>query len=206
MAGLLALLVFTAFGEPAGRPASPAAAFFAGGAPAASPLQPTGAWTDAAARRRELAAFRAGLARPATLAGGAPDADALVAAWARAVEARDTAAFAPMLLSRAEFAWLYYETHPLARPPYDLSPGEMWFQQAGNSTKGLREVLEKRGGRPLGVAGFRCDPPVAYGENRFHGNCVVRRRVGDGIREERLFGALLEHLGRWKFVSYSARI
>ena len=206
LAGLLALAVFAACGGRSGRAASPAAAFFAAGATAAVPLQREGIWTDAGTRRRELAEFRAGMPPVAALDGGAASADSLVARWVRALERRDAAAFAPMLLSRAEFAWLYYETHPLARPPYDLSPAEMWFQQSGNSAKGLREVLEKRGGRPLEYLGFHCDAAAIHGENRFHGNCVVRRSEGDVVIEERLFGALLERAGRWKFVSYSARI
>ena len=167
--------------------------------------QPAGAWTDPGTRARELDEFRAGLPRPSALVG-APSANSLVRAWVRAVERRDTAAFAPMLLSRAEFAWLYYDTHPLSRPPYDLSPALMWFQQVGNSAKGLREVLEKRGGRTLGFMSFRCDPPIAYGDNRFHGNCVVEREEGGRRLRERLFGALVERDGRWKFVSYSARL
>ena len=206
LAGLLALAAFTACAGGERGAASVAAAFFAAPAPVPLPLQPAGTWTAADARARELPAFREGLERPAALDGGAASAPALVDAWVRALEARDSSAFAPMLLSRAEFAWLYYPTHPLARPPYDLSPDEMWFQQSGNSAKGLREVLEKRGGRSLGFLGFRCDPPISYGENRFHGNCIVRRLENGTVREERLFGSILERGNRWKFVSYSARI
>ena len=210
LAGLLALLVFAACGEDAEGTRPAVSAVHAEAARVAAPLQPEGAWTATEVRARELTAFRAGLARPEGLEGGAPSARKLVAAWVRALEVRDTAAFAPLLLSRAEFAWLYYDAHPLSRPPYDLSPDEMWFKQQGNSAKGLREVLEKRGGRPLGFVGFRCDPVVSFGENRFHGNCVVERR-GDGAADaglvrERLFGALVERAGRWKFVSYSARL
>jgi hypothetical protein len=174
-------------------------------APAARPVE--GVFTDSATRAAELARFRAGLPRAAALRGGATSADSLVGEWVRAVEARDTSAIARLVLAREEFAWLYYPHAPLARPPYDMSPAEMWFLQEGNSAKGLREVLEKRGGRPLGFRAFRCDAPVAYGPARFHGNCLVQREAAHGgIVEERLFGALLELGGRWKFVSLSARL
>jgi hypothetical protein len=186
------------------RPASAAAAEVVL-APAARPVE--GVFTDSAARAAELSRFRAGLPRVTALRGEAPGAESLVSEWVRAVEARDTAAIARLVLARDEFAWLYYPHAPLARPPYDMSPAEMWFLQEGNSAKGLREVLEKRGGRPLGFQSFRCDAPVAYGPARFHGNCLVRREAAHGgIVEERLFGALLELGGRWKFVSLSARL
>ena len=203
LATFVLILLGACAGQGEDAPATPSSAVAR--APAARPVE--GTFTDSATRAAELSRFRAGLPRVTTLRGGAPSAEALVARWVRAVEARDTAAIARLLLARDEFAWLYYPHAPLARPPYDMSPAEMWFLQEGNSAKGLREVLEKRGGRPLGFRAYRCDAPVAYGPARFHGNCLVRREAEHGgIVEERLFGALLELGGRWKFVSLSARL
>jgi hypothetical protein len=204
----MALVLLVPFGACAGRDEETrvANATSAEVAPAPAPRPVDGTFTDSAARAAELSRFRAGLPRMTALRGGAASAESLVGEWVRAVEARDGAAIARLVLGR-EFAWLYYPHAPLARPPYDMSPAEMWFLQEGNSAKGLREVLEKRGGRPLGFQSFRCDAPVAYGPARFHGNCLVRREAAHGgIVEERLFGALLELGGRWKFVSLSARL
>ncbi|HXO86405.1 MAG TPA: hypothetical protein VN803_12870, partial [Gemmatimonadales bacterium] len=70
---------------------------------------------SAVSREAELARFRDGLTEPAALAGGAASRDALVRAFVRALQARDTIALAGLLLTRAEFAYLYYPTNPEAR-------------------------------------------------------------------------------------------
>jgi hypothetical protein len=158
-------------------------------------------------RDEEIRRFRQGLAEPAALAHGAPSADSLVARFARAVEARDTAALRALRIDRAEFAYLYYPTNALARPPYDLAPGLMWFQLEGNSGRGLYHVLDERGGRPLTIVGHRCEQVTREGENRVYGGCVVRRlqAPGDTVQEQ-LFGAIVERGGTFKFVSYSNRL
>lgn len=157
-------------------------------------------------RAAELHDFRATLGEPPTrLSGGASTASELVRRFASALERRDTAALRAMALSRAEFAYLYYDTHPISRPPYDLSPGLMWFQLEGNSAHGLRQLLAKRAGFRLAIVGHACDAPVPQGpRNRFHGGCVVRRQTPAGdVVEESLFGSILEREGIFKIVSYS---
>ena len=158
-------------------------------------------------RRDELRDFRAALRHPGRLTGGAASPDDLARRWVSAVEQHDSAAFRSLLLTRAEFAFLYYPSSPLGRPPYDLSPQLMWFQLIGNSEQGLRDALEAFGGKRVGYLGVRCAAPEPQGENRFHGDCVVRRRRQDGsIIEQRLFGAMLEREGRFKFVSFANRL
>lgn len=164
--------------------------------------------TDSISERRrsaELREFRAALGGPpARLTGGASTAAELVRRFAAALERRDTAALRGLALARSEFAYLYYDTHPMSKPPYDLSPGLMWFQLQGNSSRGLRQLLAKRAGEPLGIVGHRCDAPVRYGpRNRFHGGCVVERRTSAGVVQESLFGSILERDGVFKIVSYS---
>jgi hypothetical protein len=170
--------------------------------------RPAGAGPASHPHEAELAKFRTGLVRPENLTGGAPSQDALVTQFVRAVERRDTAALVRMHLNRAEFAWFYYPTNPQSRPPYDLSPGLMWFMEHGNSEKGVSRLLEDRAGKPLGVLSYRCDPVTSrQGENTLIGPCVVRRATAarDTI-DERLFGLILERSGRFKFVSYSNKL
>ena len=112
-------------------------------------------------REAELAKFRTGLAQPTNLTGGAPSQDELVTRFVRALETRDTAALVRMHLNRAEFAWLFYPTNPQSQPPYSLSPDLMWFMQHGNSEKGIRRLLEERGGTPLRVLSYKCDPATS---------------------------------------------
>ncbi len=159
-------------------------------------------------RDEELALFRKGLPEPTRFTGGAASREELVRRYIRALERRDTAAFRDLVLTRAEFAYLYYPTNPEARPPYDLSPGLMWFLLDGNNRKGIVRALDERGGRPLQYVGYRCDgTPSHQGANTVWARCVVRRlqAPGDTVAE-RLFGPIVEREGRFKFVSYANKL
>jgi hypothetical protein len=158
-------------------------------------------------REVALARFREGIPELDTLVQGAASRDELVQRWVAAIETKDTAELARLLLTRAEFAWVYYPTTPQGLPPYDLSPALMWYLNEGNGAKGLKRLLEDRGGKPMGVVGYRCDEKVSReGENAIYGPCLVRRlqAPGDTV-EERLFGLVLERRGRWKFVNYAMK-
>jgi hypothetical protein len=159
-------------------------------------------------REVALARFREGLAEPESLTGGAPTREALVRSFARALEAGDTAALMAMALTRAEFAYLYYPTTPQGLPPYDLSPSLMWFTLEAGSRRGLARLLDQRAGHPLRYLSHTCDPSVSVeGENRVVGPCLIRHRDATGaVREERLFGLILERGGRFKFVSYANKL
>ncbi len=158
-------------------------------------------------RAEALRRFQA-TARPTdTLAGGAPSRDALVHAFVRALEARDTAALQRLALDRDEFAFLYYPTAPLGLPPYDLAPELLWFMQQSGSGKGLARTLSSRGGRPLGYQSYRCDTlPSREGANLVWGPCAMRFRHGGAKVEERLFGLIVERDGQFKFVSYGSKL
>jgi hypothetical protein len=164
---------------------------------------------DSALPRNEaLRRFRQGLVEPRGLGDGRPTRDALVRAFVSAVEAGDAARLRSLVLTRAEFGWLYYPTTPQGLPPYELSPSLLWFLTDGATTKGLRRLLDERRGRPLGYAGYRCDPvPSREGANTVWGPCLVRRvgAPGDTV-EERLFGLILERDGIFKFVSLANKL
>jgi hypothetical protein len=158
-------------------------------------------------RAVELARFRAGLSKPDSLARGAASRDALVRGFMRALEQRDTASLSRLLLTKAEFAYLYYPTNPEAQPPYDLSPGLMWFMLEGRSGRGLMHLLEERGGRPLRFAGYVC-PLAAVGEgvNTVWAACTVRHGPPRALVQEWMFGPIVERGGRFKFVSYANKL
>lgn len=171
--------------------------------------QETATVVDSAIPREvALARFRACCARVTSLSGGEPSRDELVRRFVHALETKDTGAFREMLLTRGEFAWLYYETNPQSLPPYRLSPSLMWFLLEGNGGKGLGRAVDEYGGRPLGFIDYRCDEQSSkQGENTVSGPCAVRRvePQGDTV-QVRLFGLVLERGGRWKFVDYSNRL
>ncbi len=159
-------------------------------------------------RDEELRRFRSGLIEPAELTVGAHSRDALVWSYVRALERGDTAALAALVITKAEFAYIYYPTNPQARPPYNLSPGLMWFMFQQSSQRGLMHALEERGGRSLGYLGYSCDhSPSREGANRVWGPCLIRRRrPGGDVVAERLFGLILERGGRYKFVSLANKL
>jgi len=153
-----------------------------------------------------LARFRATVSdTPTTLAGGAPSADALARELLAAVSARDTVAVRGLLLSRAEFAWLYYPHARYTAPPYELGPELVWFTSSAASEKGAARLLARFGGRPLRFEQLVCpDSTDTEGPNVIQRGCVVRFAPGDSaVRELQLFGALLRRDGRYKFLSYA---
>lgn len=159
-------------------------------------------------RDSALAEFRRPLAEVTVLAGGAASRDLLVSGFVRALEQRDTAALRQLILSKAEFAWLYYPNAREANPPYSLSPDLMWFTHEGHSEQGIRVALEERGGRPRGYLRYHCAPePRIEGENRLWGFCLLTRaEAGQDTTEEQLFGLIMERGRVFKFVSYANQL
>lgn len=159
-------------------------------------------------RDSALAEFRKPFPEVSRLSGGAASRDQLVAAFVRALEQRDTSALRTLILSKAEFAWLYYPTAREANPPYSLSPDLMWFTHEGHSEQGIKVALEERGGRPLGYLRHHCAPePRIEGENQLWGFCVITRALPSGAAtDEQLFGLIVERDGVFKFVSYANQL
>ena len=181
-----------------------------GTAHAASVPPAAGGVVDSALPAGEaLRRFRADLREhPTVLTEAARSRDGLVQRFVRALEARDTAALRGMVLSRAEFAYLYYPSSRFSTEPYQLPPQTLWSLLQGNSEKGAQRALERRAGHPLRYVGYRCEPePERQGENRFWNECTIRRVAAprDTV-SERLFGSIMERGGRYKFVSYANRL
>jgi len=160
---------------------------------------------SAFAMPQALARFRAGLPETRELGGAyAVDRDALVRRFVVALEAGDSAAFMPMMLSRAEFAWLYYADDPQAKSPYELPPELMWQQAMQQGEKGIGRALERFGGRPLAFRGYACVRDEQRGRNRVWTGCDLDVAAADGTRARvRLFGGIVERDGRYKILSYA---
>ena len=164
---------------------------------------------DSALPREEaLKRFREKLSAVDSLAGGTTSRDQLVAAYLRALAAADTAALLQLAVTRAEFAWLYYPTTPMGKPPYDMEPGLMWFLHTERSDEGLSKALQVYGGKPMTLVGYDCGPEASHeGENIVYGPCALRWRTtsGDTVAV-RLFNQILERGGRFKILSYGNRL
>lgn len=154
----------------------------------------------------ELAAFRAGLAPVAGLAGAAPSREALAERVLGALARRDTAALARLALTRAEFAWLVYPDSRYTRPPFRQPPGLVWLQvQRGGGLTALHRLVQKAGGARRTLVGVACDPtPEPSGAARLWRGCRVTAAgaQGDTLRA-RLFGVVVEHGGRFKVANYA---
>lgn len=149
--------------------------------------------------------FREGLPEVERLTGGARSREELVTAFIRAVQSGDTTALRGMLVSRAEYAYLYFPSSIYMNKPYELAPGLAWFMNMQNSEKGITRVMRRLGGQDLGFDGYECTDEVTEGANTFWRSCTVSYR--DPERKSRvarrLFGAIIERGGQHKFLSYA---
>lgn len=148
--------------------------------------------------------FRQSLPAADTLSGGARSEKELVEGLLRALSSRDRSALIASLLSKSEFAWLYFPRHIYAEPPYELDPAIFWLQIQAGSDKGYARLLEYRGGLRLEYVTHTCKDATTVSPPLHERNqCDVTLLVDGQRRREQLFGSIVEFEGRYKFVSYS---
>lgn len=151
-----------------------------------------------------LRRFRADIPEVQALAGGADSRDDLVRRFVRALETRDTSAIRDLVLSRAEYAWLYYPTSSFSREPYYQMPQLNWFLSFEDSRKGITRALRRFGGGDLQYAGYACpDSALVDGGLRFWHRCTIALGRAGVPKQLRLFGSIVERDGQFKFYSYA---
>ncbi len=180
------------------------AATAAATSPASQPEKTAGVVDSVIPIPEALARFRRDLPDPGRLVGGAGTPDALVDSVVHALQRADTAAFERLGVSRSEWAWLFYPSDVLSRPPYELPPALAWFQLQEANRTGVLRMLRELGGRLLDHRRFACDPePRVEGANRIWIHCRVELAVrGAEPHQIRLFSAILERDGRFAVLSY----
>ncbi len=154
----------------------------------------------------EIRRFRATLSdAPDRLSSGEPTRDELIRRFVASVEAADTLALRDMLLTRSEFAYLYYPHTIYTSPPYELSPALLWFQIETNTSQGFVRLMQRWAGSPLRSTGYKCDAePKIEGKNRIWSRCRIQvAPPGGDPQEVALFGSILERDGLFKFISYA---
>jgi hypothetical protein len=153
----------------------------------------------------QLRRFRVELTdRPDTLRHASASIDALAKRWGRAVTSRDTTALNEMTIDRAEFAWIYYPGSKLSKPPYEAPPQLLWGQILANSDDGARQLFSRFGGKRFTVESVNCPAPGdTTGTSLVHSECRVKVKTANGMVEDRLFGSIVEHQGRFKFLGYA---
>lgn len=149
-----------------------------------------------------LRRFRADLPQVTQLSPAFASAEDVARTYVAALAANDRVALARTLMTRAEFAWLYYPENPISKPPYELPVGIAWFELEGNSLAGMRRALTSYGGRRIALRSLECaDRPVVQGENRLWTGCIVTLTEDGREARLRLFGSILERHGAFKLAS-----
>ena len=207
MSGIMLLLAAGCSRADAGRTGAPAVAAAIPSTDTARPWRKPGDKIDSILPMPEyLRRFRRGRTEPARLTGGAESRNELARRFLAAVSARDTAAFAALAVTRAEFAWLVFPYHIYASPPYALDPELFWMQLTAESAKGAHRTLERLGGTRLTFLGLGCQRDrlqMTSGPARIWSGCELRYRVGDTVLTRRLFGSIVERDGRVKLLNFA---
>ncbi len=139
------------------------------------------------------------------LSNGAPSREELVEQWVAAIETRDSAALGRLHVTPGEFIGLYYPNSVYTSPPYRQSPSLVWFRMVNSSSRGSTRVMQRHGGHPFPLRGLRCEEaPMPRGPIRVWSPCLVQREGDSTAPDQRLFGPILEHEGRFKFLTYDS--
>lgn len=153
-----------------------------------------------------LARFRATVAdTPQALRGGETSPERLTRRFLAAISARDTATLQRLIISRSEYAWLYYPHSRFTQRPYELYPELLWIQLSSSTESGITRMLHRYGGSSMRLESVVCDDSsVIEGPNEIIRGCRVRFAAADSsARTMRLFGDLLARDGQLKFLSYA---
>ena len=148
--------------------------------------------------------FVEGLPVATTLAGGATDADRLVERLLNAVSIRDSTALRQMLITRAEYGFLFYPTSIYSRKPYGLPPDVAWMLSSETSEKGARRMISRFGGKRMTLESYNCLKGEQQGDNNIRSRCAVRWSDESGARHTgALFRSLIIRDGHAKFLSFA---
>ena len=113
---------------------------------------------------------------PRRLAGGARSTDALLRQYWALLATGDTLAMTPLIVSRAEYAFLYAPFSPEVAA--GLPPHVGWELILSQSGRGLTRALQVAAGAPAPLLGTLCsDVPRPIGAGQLYGPCgVILRR------------------------------
>jgi hypothetical protein len=149
----------------------------------------------------DLRRFRATVAGPAPtrLAGGERSTDELLRRYWTLLTLRDTLAMTPLVVSRGEYAYLYF---PFSREAAaGLPPAAGWELILAQSGRGLTRALQQAAREPAAVLGTLCsDQPLIVGGGRLYGPCGVIVRRSRGVDTLWLAKSLLVRDGVHKFL------
>ena len=152
-----------------------------------------------------LRRFQAELPPITEFEGSAASRDDLVRSFIRALEKADTSMLRGLVVSKAEYGYLYFPSSVYSRKPYELPPEIAWLLGDQNNRKGFSRLTRRLGGKNLAFRGYECGAPATEGDNKFWRSCnvaYVDPVIGRDVTKK-LFGAIMERGGRYKFLSYA---
>lgn len=166
-----------------------------------APARP-GAVIDSTLPQEELVRrFRVGVDSVDSLAGPTSR-DELVRQFLDGVRRNDRAAVQRLGITKAEFAYLVFPGSKISKPPYNQPPDIEWLLLQQSSGSGLTRLLKRAGAFEFRT--YVCEqPPVVDGGAKYWPGCVVRVMENGTERRLRLFGAIVEMKGRFKFRDFS---
>jgi hypothetical protein len=111
---------------------------------------------------------------PAALSGGERSTDALLRRYWATLVRGDSLALAPIVLSKLEFAYLYFPES--AEPASGLQPQISWLLLESNSGRGLTRALRLAAASDSTLLGTTCvNGTVEAGRNTILGPCAIIR-------------------------------
>jgi hypothetical protein len=150
-----------------------------------------------------LVLFRHQLPSVSGLQDGEASISEVIETLARTVAMSDTTRLRTMVMTRQEFAWLYYPTSRYTRAPTVQEPALAWFLHVQQSQKGATRLLNRFGGRPMRVLSNSCAEPVTEGLNRVWHDCIQRVISDNDTLQLRLVGGIYERGGTFKILTYA---
>lgn len=150
-----------------------------------------------------LALFRRDLTPATELQSGERSIERVIGRLLKSVARSDTNDLRALVMTRREFAYLYYPTSPFARSPTKQEPALAWFLHLQQSQKGVTRLLNRYAGKPVRVIRNDCKaPPRVEGINVLWDDCVQMLLQGRDTVRMRLFSGVYERNGRFKILSY----
>ncbi len=149
-----------------------------------------------------LRRFQAETEPVTALSGGARSTDELLRRYWEILQSGDSLALTPYVLSKAEFAYLYFPESNEAET--GLQPHVSWLLYSNNGGRGLSRALTLAGTETQPVNGTVCvNGTKALGNNTVHGPCGIVRELESRTDTLWISQHIIERGGVFKLLSFA---
>lgn len=151
-----------------------------------------------------LRRFQAELEGPpvTALTDGAESIDRLLGEYWRLLAAGDTTALTPLVVSKPEYAYLYFPESD--EPASGMQPRISWLLLSNNSGRGLTRALAAATADAGEMRGTVCGPKhTVVGASFIHGPCGIVRARASGVDTLLIATHIIERGGIFKLMSFT---